>query len=129
MSNKAEPDERPSLFGGDEDQERRDPGQEAPPRGFIRRHPLIVALVALLALAALVVTGFAMFLNAKLGQVDTIEVTRPPENRRPAATGNPQADNILLAGVDKGDGRSVATLPNAAGTRVSFAATRSWCCT
>lgn len=110
MSNKAEPDERPSLFGDDEDQERRDPGQEAPPRHFMRRHPLVVALVALLALAGLVVAGFAMFLNAKLGQVDTVEVTRPPENRRPAATGNPQAVNILLAGVDKGDGRSIAEI-------------------
>ncbi len=110
MSNKADPDERPSLFGGDEDRERRDPGQEAPPRGFMRRHPLVVALVALLALAGLVVAGFAMFLNAKLGQVDTVEVTRLPENRRPAATGNPQAVNILLAGVDKGDGRSVAAI-------------------
>lgn len=104
MSTADGPREPGSFFEGSDDgpdSDRR--------RGFLRRHPFVVALIALVALAALAVAGFAVFLNAQLGSVDTVTVGEVPESRRPAPV-NSDAVNFLLAGVDKGDGRTVAEI-------------------
>jgi len=58
-----------------------------------------------------VLGGFAMFLNAQLSDVETFELKKLPNESRPApAAGNSDAVNILLAGVYKGDGRSISEI-------------------
>ncbi len=78
-------------------------------RGFLRRHPVLLSFLVLLG--ALVTGGlmFAFYLNAQLGNIERLDLGALPDQRRPA-TVNGESVNILLAGVDKGDGRSIAEI-------------------
>ena len=95
------------------------PDDTAPPssppakgRGVLRRHPVLVALVMLLVLVVGGGVGASMYLTTTLDGIDRFELFTLPENRRPQPTGGSSGDavNILLAGVDKGDGRSIAEI-------------------
>ena len=93
------------------DEEKTEPeAAEAPgSRGLFRRHPVLTSLVALVLVAAAVVLGFVLYLNSLLGDIDKVAIGELPDNRRPAAVDS-EAVNILLAGVDKGDGRSITEI-------------------
>lgn len=79
-------------------------------RGFFRRHPVVVSLLTLLALLALGTGGFLLYLNNLIGDIDDVPIAgEREESDRPPKIDN-ESMNILLAGVDKGDGRSVAEL-------------------
>lgn len=78
-------------------------------RGFVRRHPVLLA--AFLLLTAVVAGGFAfaIYINTLVGDIDRFDTETLPDARRPAKIDS-EAVNILLAGVDKGDGRSIAEI-------------------
>ncbi len=78
-------------------------------RGLLRRHPVLASLLGLVSLLVVAVSAFAIYLNAQLGNIDTFDTGALPADSRPARV---QGDsvNILLAGVDKGDGRSIAEI-------------------
>lgn len=78
-------------------------------RGFVRRHPVLLA--AFLLLTAVVAGGFAfaIYINTLVGDIDRFDTETLPDARRPAKIDS-DAVNILLAGVDKGDGRSIAEI-------------------
>ncbi len=104
MSTTDEDEESGGFFdGGDGDDE------PARHRGLLRRHPVAFAFLTLVLVLVLAVGGFLLYLNAQLDQVDQVEVGQVPDKRRPAAVDG-DGMNILLAGVDKGDGRSVAEI-------------------
>ncbi len=75
-------------------------------RGFLRRHPVLVAFTVLLALVVASGAGLALYLNGKLGDIDRFSLGKLPDGRRPPAVEG-DALNILLAGVDNRDDRSI----------------------
>ena len=73
--------------------------------GFLARHKALTALVGLLLVLVAGCSGFALYLNSQLGNVDrvTLDPKVLPEKDRP--TRKPEAGealNILLAGTDNG---------------------------
>jgi len=83
---------------------------EAPrKRVLFRRHPVLMSVATLVLLAAGVVLGFVLYLNSLLGDIDKVTIGELPDNQRPAAVDS-EAVNILLAGVDKGDGRTITEI-------------------
>jgi len=78
-------------------------------RGFFRRHPVLLSALVLLGVLVTGTLVFAFYLNAQLGQIDRLELGDIPDDRRPAQVEG-DAVNILLAGVDEGDGRSIAEI-------------------
>ena len=79
-------------------------------RGVVRRHPVIVSLLLLLTLVVGAAFTLLLYLNNQIGNIARVPVAEGlnPDDR-PAEIDN-ESMNILLAGVDKGDGRSVAEL-------------------
>ena len=100
------------LFHDPEDSDD-DRVQPARRKGFVRRHPVIVALASLLTLAVLLVASFAYYINTEIDSIDRVAIDPLPEGRRPPVVSHGDATNILLAGVDKGDGRSIAEIASA----------------
>lgn len=78
-------------------------------RGLFRRHPVLTSLLTLVLVGALAVAGFVLYLNSLLGDIDKVAIGDLPEGQRPAVVES-DAVNILLAGVDEGDGRSVTEI-------------------
>ncbi|MDP9444820.1 MAG: LCP family protein [Actinomycetota bacterium] len=77
-------------------------------RGFVRRHKVIAALVALLLVLAAAVAGFAFYLNAQIDEVARYESKLREPLRPPPPTGEAaEAQNILLLGTDKGHGETI----------------------
>lgn len=74
--------------------------------GLLKRHPVLLSLFALIALAAVAVGGFAFYLNSQLGDVGRVSIGTLPDGGRPPRAST-QAVNILLGGVDEGDGRTI----------------------
>ena len=73
--------------------------------GLLARHKALTALVALVLVLAAGCSGFALYLNSQLGNVDRVTYDKQvlPEKERP--TRKPEAGealNILLAGTDNG---------------------------
>ena len=64
----------------------------------------------LLSLLGLMVVGAIVFVNGKLNQIDHVDISSLPASGRPPRATGPagNAINILLAGVDNGNGPSVA---------------------
>ncbi len=89
------------FFGGSDT----DPPSERG-RGLFRRHPVLMSLVALIALIGISVAAFAFYLNSQLGDVGRVSIGSLPEAGRPPKPDG-QAVNILLGGVDEADGRSI----------------------
>jgi LCP family protein required for cell wall assembly len=86
---------------------------KSPPRAkrsFRRRHKALTSLIVLLGLLGVMVVGAIVFVNGKLNQIDHVDISALPDSGRPARASGPagNAINILLAGVDNGDGPSVA---------------------
>ncbi len=79
-------------------------------RSFVRRHKAFTALIVLLGLLGVMVVGAIVFVNGKLNQIDHVDISALPDNGRPPRATGPagNAVNILLAGVDNGNGPSVA---------------------
>ena len=76
-------------------------------RGFVRRHPVVIGLVAVVALLCAGAGGYLYYLNHTIGTIDHANFTGDlPEDMRPAKADN-EAVNILMAGVDRGNGDSV----------------------
>jgi len=85
----------------------RSPGAPAK-RGFARRHRVLVALVALVAVGGAAASGYLYYLNHTIGSIERADFTASlPDAQRPAKIDN-ESVNILLAGVDNGNGRSVS---------------------
>lgn len=78
-------------------------------RGLVRRHPVVTSLLLLFTLIVVGVGGFLLYLNSLIGDVAQVPAVLRDEDDRPPKIEN-ESMNILLAGVDKGDGRSVAEL-------------------
>jgi LCP family protein required for cell wall assembly len=85
-------------------------GGTPPRRSFLRRHKALTALIVLLSLLGVMVVGAIVFVNGKLNQIDHVDISALPESGRPPRATGPAGDavNILLAGVDNGNGPSVA---------------------
>jgi len=100
----AESQEQPDDTGSDSD--------ESPTRrrGFVRRHKALTGLLALFVILGVLFGGSIYYVNGKLGQIDRVEITLP-ETGRPDETNN-ESINILLAGVDNGEGSSIAEAVN-----------------
>ena len=80
------------------------------PKGFVRRHPVVIGLVTVLVLLIGSTAGFAYYLNHQIGNIARVDWAGGLDDEaRPEKVDN-EAINILLAGVDKGDGRSVKQL-------------------
>lgn len=79
-------------------------------RGFVRRHKALTGLLILLAILGVILGGSVYYLNSKLGQIDRVAITLP-QTGRPDETNN-ESINILLAGVDNGEGSSIAEAVN-----------------
>ncbi|MBA2640570.1 MAG: LCP family protein, partial [Nocardioidaceae bacterium] len=79
-------------------------------RGVVRRHPVIVSLLLLLTLVVGAAFTLLLYLNNQIGNIARVPIAEGlnPDDR-PVEIDN-ESMNILLAGVDKGDGRSVAEL-------------------
>ena len=76
-------------------------------RGFIRRHPVVIALVTVIVLLGAGAGGYLYYLNHTIGTIDHANFTGDlDEQRRPVKVDN-EAVNILMAGVDRGNGDSV----------------------
>lgn len=88
-------------------------GSTAPTRSrrngsFVSRHKALTALVGLLSVLVLIVVGGLLFLNSKLGQIDRVDIAGSlPEAERPDKVPG-EALNVLMAGVDNGEGPSIA---------------------
>jgi LCP family protein required for cell wall assembly len=83
------------------------PGGVRKKRGFVRRHPVIIGLVAVAAVLCAGAGGYLYYLNHTIGTIDHANFTGDlPEDMRPAKIDN-EAVNILMAGVDRGNGDSV----------------------
>ncbi len=79
-------------------------------RGIVRRHPVILSLLLLLTLVVGAAAALLLYLNNQIGNIDRVPVADGLNSAdRPVKVDN-ESMNILLAGVDKGDGRSVAEL-------------------
>ena len=79
-------------------------------RGFLRRHPVLVSAVVLLGLVVGVGVGVSQYVTSTLDGIERFQLSDLPDDRRPMAidgAGDVNAVNLLLAGVDKGDGRSI----------------------
>lgn len=102
------PDDDGGLFGSD-DETSDEPERR---RGFIRRHKALTILCSLLLVILLAVSGWAIYLNSLLGNVDRIDAfgSIDPNARPDPAEG--EALNILLGGADNGDtgGPSISEL-------------------
>ncbi len=98
------PDDRKDVFAYGDPGKRKADKQ----KNIVRRHPVVLGLVVLLALIVGSVGAFALYLNNQLGGIDRFDVAGGLEDR-PDKVDN-ESLNILLAGVDKGDGRSVKQL-------------------
>ena len=95
--------EQRGVFGYD-DADKREVGKK---KGFFRRHPVMLGFVALLAIIVAGVGGFLAYLNHTIGSIDTFDATSNlDESDRPVKVDNDSL-NILMAGVDKGNGGSV----------------------
>ena len=82
----------------------------APRRGFLRRHRVLVALAALVAVVGASVGGYLYYLNHTIGSIDRSNFTMGLlDDQRPAKVDN-DAVNILMAGVDNGHGQKVSDL-------------------
>ncbi|HLK94784.1 MAG TPA: LCP family protein [Nocardioidaceae bacterium] len=82
----------------------------APRRGFLRRHRIVVAFAALVAVVSASAGGYLYYLNHTIGTIDRSDFTVGlPDDQRPAKIDN-EAVNILMAGVDNGNGRDVSDL-------------------
>jgi LCP family protein required for cell wall assembly len=83
------------------------PGGVRKKRGFVRRHPVIIGLVAVAAVLCAGAGGYLYYLNHTIGTIDHANFTGDlPEDMRPAKIDN-EAVHILMAGVDRGNGDSV----------------------
>ena len=77
-------------------------------RSFVRRHKALTALLALFALLAVIAVGGIVYVQSKLGQIDHVDVAGSlPEAERPDKVPG-EALNVLMAGVDNGEGPSIA---------------------
>lgn len=75
---------------------------------FVRRHKAVTALLGLVTLLALIALGGVLFVESKLGQIDHVDVSGTlPEGERPDKVPG-QALNVLMAGMDNGNGPSIA---------------------
>jgi LCP family protein required for cell wall assembly len=75
----------------------------------IMRHKVLFVLGALLAILLTLVVGSATYLNQQLSSIPRVELHLPEAGRPGPATGaSADAENILLAGADAGDGPSIA---------------------
>lgn len=75
-------------------------------QSFFGRHKALTVMLSLFGVLGLLLAGAVFYLNGKLGQIDRVPITLP-ENVRPQQTSG-ESMNILLAGVDNGDGFSIA---------------------
>ena len=75
-------------------------------KGRIRRHPIIASVLAFLLVVIAATGAWAAYLNYTIGSIDSVGLGSIPDEKRPPKVDN-EALNILLAGVDKGDGRSI----------------------
>jgi len=76
-------------------------------RGLLRRHPVIASLLVLLLLIVGSTGAWAFYLNHTIDNIPDVDISgNLNEKDRPEKVDN-EAMNILLAGVDKGDGRSI----------------------
>ncbi len=83
-------------------------GVPEPPRpSFIRRHRVLTALLGLLLVVALVIGGFAWYLNDKLSDIARFHPGLPEVGRPPAVPGADDSLTVLLAGVDARPGTDV----------------------
>ncbi|MDQ3663927.1 MAG: LCP family protein [Actinomycetota bacterium] len=96
-----QPDERPR------NRPRRSASDKRP--GFVRRHPVLLSALVLVGVLVAGVLVFALYLNTQLGKIDRFELGKIPDDRRPTQVEG-DAVNILLAGLDEGDGRSIAEI-------------------
>jgi LCP family protein required for cell wall assembly len=85
------------------------PGTATSRPGFLRRHKVVTALLALLSLLLAAVVGAAFWVNHQLGGIDRYESGLRPEQRVAKPTEGPAAEavNILLLGADKGTGSTI----------------------
>lgn len=83
------------------------------PRGWVRRHKVAVALLALLGVLLGSVVGYAYYLNSKLGQIPQFQIERElARPDRPPAAEAPEGDGfagatVLLVGVDNPDAAGI----------------------
>jgi LCP family protein required for cell wall assembly len=86
-------------------------GRSAPAkRSFMGRHKALTALVVLVSMLGALVLGAVLFVNSKLAQIQHVDISALPDSQRPPRATGAAGDalNILLAGVDNGNGPSVA---------------------
>lgn len=98
---KVEPDTDPATEGADDGAplSARHRAERAP--AWIRRHKVLTSLILVVLLAILLVGGYALWLNLKLGNIDHFDSLGDAAGRPDPAPG--EALNILLLGED-GDG-------------------------
>ena len=98
----------PATPNGDGEKRNGDGGKRKAEKkkGRIRQHPIIASVLAFLLIIIAATGAWAVYLNYTIGSIDSVPLGSIPDEKRPEKIDN-EALNILLAGVDKGDGRSI----------------------